>query len=79
MGLEHGQYCIGCCWSLMMVLFVGGIMSLTTIAVLSGIVAIEELAPRGNQIAKFCGILLIFWGLWLLAGMPEVGWRGARF
>ncbi|MCP5074884.1 MAG: DUF2182 domain-containing protein [Rhodobacteraceae bacterium] len=67
MGLKHGQYCIGCCWALMMVLFVGGVMSLTTIAVLSGIVAIEKLAPRGEQIAKLGGVLLIVWGLWLIS------------
>ena len=67
MGLKHGQYCIGCCWALMMVLFVGGVMSLTTIAVLSGIVAIEKLAPRGEQISKLGGVLLIAWGLWVIA------------
>ena len=67
MGLKHGQYCIGCCWALMMVLFVGGAMSLTTIAVLSGIVAIEKLAPRGEQFAKLGSVLLIAWGLWVIA------------
>ena len=66
MGLKHGQYCIGCCWALMMVLFVGGVMSLTSIAVLSGIVAIEKLAPRGEQISKLGGLLLLAWGLWLI-------------
>lgn len=65
MGLKHGQYCIGCCWALMMVLFVGGVMSLTTIAVLSGLVAMEKLAPRGQTLSKFGGILLIVWGVWL--------------
>ena len=66
MGLRHGQYCVGCCWALMIVLFVGGVMNLTAIAVLSMIVAIEKLAPRGAQIAKLGGILLICWGLWLV-------------
>ena len=66
MGLKHGYYCIGCCWALMMVLFVGGVMSLTAISVLSGIVAIEKLAPRGEQISRLGGCLLIAWGLWLL-------------
>lgn len=69
MGLKHGQYCIGCCWGLMMVLFVGGVMNLTTIAVLSGIVAIEKLAPRGQIFSKLGGVLLIVWGLWLISGM----------
>ncbi len=66
MGLKHGQYCLGCCWALMLVLFVGGIMSLTTIAVLSGIVALEKLSPQGEQIEKLGGGLLITWGLWLI-------------
>ena len=66
MGLKHGYYCIGCCWALMMVLFVGGVMSLTTIAILSGIVALEKLAPRGEKIARLGGGLLVAWGLWLI-------------
>jgi predicted metal-binding membrane protein len=66
MGFKHGQYCIGCCWALMMVLFVGGVMNLTTIAVLSGIVTIEKLAPRGKLFSQLGGGLLIFWGLWLI-------------
>jgi len=74
MGLKHGKYCIGCCWALMVVLFVGGVMSLTTIAVLSSIVLIEKLMPRGELIAKLGGAMLIAWGLSLithdLAGIP---------
>ncbi len=72
MGLNHGRYCIGCCWALMMVLFVGGVMNLTTIAILSGIVALEKLAPRGEQISKAGGILLVGWGLWLILGGVEL-------
>ena len=70
MGLKHGQYCIGCCWVLMMVLFVMGVMNLTAIAIMSGIVAVEKLAPRGEVIANIGGILMTFWGLWLLS-MPS--------
>ncbi|MEQ9487422.1 MAG: DUF2182 domain-containing protein [Alphaproteobacteria bacterium] len=68
MGLGHGGYCVGCCWALMMVLFVGGVMSLTTIAVLSMIVALEKLAPRGELISRAGGGLLVAWGLWLIVG-----------
>lgn len=63
MGLDHGKYCIGCCWALMMVLFVGGVMSLTTIAALSSIVLLEKLVPRGDLIAKLGGATLFLWGL----------------
>lgn len=67
MGFKHGQYCIGCCWALMMVLFVAGVMNLTAIAVLSGIVAIEKLAPRGEFLAKLGGVAVITWGVWLVS------------
>lgn len=66
MGLKHGKYCIGCCWALMMILFVGGVMSLTTIAALSSLVLIEKLMPRGDIIAKLGGVLLFLWGLSLI-------------
>lgn len=67
MGLKHGQYCIGCCWALMMVLFVGGVMSLAAIASISGIVALEKLSSRGELLSRLGGFLLILWGLWLVA------------
>lgn len=67
MGLTHGKYCIGCCWALMLILFVGGVMSLTTIAALSTLVLMEKLMPRGDLIAKFGGTALIVWGVSLIA------------
>jgi predicted metal-binding membrane protein len=67
MGLSHGKYCIGCCWALMMVLFVGGVMSLTTIAALSSIVLIEKLTRHGELIAKIGGVILMLWGVALMA------------
>ena len=66
MGLKHGQYCIGCCWALMMVVFVGGVMSLTTIAALSSLVLIEKLMTRGELVAKLGGVLFCLWGVSLL-------------
>jgi predicted metal-binding membrane protein len=67
MGFKHGVYCVGCCWALMAVLFVAGVMNLATIAVLSGIVALEKLTLRGELFAKLGGIALIVWGLWLIS------------
>lgn len=66
MGFRHGTYCVGCCWLLMVLLFVVGVMNLVWVAFLSAIVLIERVFPRGDQIAKFSGILLIAWGAWLL-------------
>ena len=48
MGLRHGLFCLGCCWALMALLFVGGVMNLAWIAALSIAVAIEKLMPRGS-------------------------------
>ena len=63
MGLRHGGYCLGCCWALMILLFVGGAMNLLWIAALMGIVIIEKLLPWGSEvIARLLGGILIFAG-----------------
>ena len=66
MGLEHGAYCVGCCWALMLLLFAGGVMNLAVILALTMFVAFEKLAPFGTQSARFSGVLLIVAGLWML-------------
>ena len=63
MGLRHGLLCVGCCWALMMLLFLGGVMNLAWIAALSVAVAIEKLAPRGEWIGAALGLGLIVAGL----------------
>lgn len=59
MGLRHGVYCVGCCWILMGLLFVGGVMNLAWIAVIAGFVLVEKLAPGGRLIARASGVLLL--------------------
>lgn len=69
MGFLHGGYCVGCCWLLMALLFVGGIMNLVWIAGLTLVVAAEKLLPHGRAIARVSGVLFLAWGaLILLAG-----------
>ncbi len=63
MGLEHGLYCVGCCWVLMGLLFFGGVMNLLWIAAIAGFVMLEKLAPFGVQAGRFSGFLLIVSGL----------------
>ena len=63
MGVRHGLMCLGCCWALMALLFVGGVMNLAWIAALSIAVAIEKLAPRGERLASALGLGLITAGL----------------
>ena len=66
MGFEHGAYCLGCCWALMLLLFVGGVMNLAVIAALTAFVAFEKLSPFGAQTARVSGGLLIALGAWML-------------
>ena len=67
LGIEHGLYCLGCCWALMLLLFVGGVMNLIVIAALTVFVSFEKLAPFGLQSARISGVLLMAVGLWVLA------------
>jgi predicted metal-binding membrane protein len=71
MGLKHGVYCTGCCWLLMALLFVAGVMNLWWVAILSVVVLAEKAAPQGLRIGHVVGILLVGWGAWMLAG----GWK----
>ncbi|MCH7539314.1 MAG: DUF2182 domain-containing protein, partial [Proteobacteria bacterium] len=58
MGLEHGLFCLGCCWVLMGLLFYGGVMNLWWIAGLAAYVLFEKLAPAGHWIGRFGGAAL---------------------
>lgn len=63
MGLQHGLYCLGCCWSLMLLLFVGGIMNLLWLAIISVFVLIEKNAASGRVIGRMGGVLFVFAGV----------------
>ena len=67
LGLLHGAFCVGCCWLLMALLFVGGAMNLLWVAGLTLLVAAEKLLPGGGWIARIAGITLIGWGTVLVA------------
>ena len=67
MGLEHGTFCLGCCWFLMGLLFFGGIMNLFWIAGLAGFVLLEKTIPMGHWIGRIAGIGAAAWGVVLLA------------
>jgi predicted metal-binding membrane protein len=66
MGFEHGLYCVGCCWALMLLLFVGGVMNLAVIAALTAFVAFEKLTPFGRWGTRLSGALLVAAGFWML-------------
>jgi predicted metal-binding membrane protein len=63
MGIEHGAWCVGCCWMLMALLFVGGVMNLVWIALLAVLVLAEKAAPRGALVSRATGVVLIAWGV----------------
>jgi predicted metal-binding membrane protein len=66
MGIGHGLYCLGCCWALMLLLFVGGVMNLWVIAAITLFVLLEKAAPLGAQAGRLSGALLIVLGAWVL-------------
>jgi predicted metal-binding membrane protein len=69
MGLRHGLFCLGCCWALMALLFVGGVMNLAWIAALSIAVAVEKMVPGGERVAAVLGLILIAAGIVRLWGL----------
>lgn len=69
MGMEHGTYCLGCCWLLMALLFVGGIMSLYWIVGLAVYVLGEKLLPAGHRAARWVGAILVLCGMLLMVQM----------
>ena len=62
MGVKHGAFCVGCCWLLMALLFVGGVMNLAWIALLTLLVAAEKLLPGGRWISRAAGAVCLVWG-----------------
>ena len=63
LGALHGAYCVGCCWMLMALLFVGGVMNLAWIAALAVLVLLEKVLPPGPWVARGAGVVMIGWGV----------------
>ena len=68
MGAEHGLYCLGCCWALMLLLFVAGVMNLLWVALIAAFVLAEKLLPAGAWTARVAGFVLVGAGVTLLIG-----------
>jgi predicted metal-binding membrane protein len=68
MGMRHGLFCVGCCWALMTLLFVAGVMNLTWVAAIAALVLVERVVPQGVWIGRAGGALLAAAGVWMLAG-----------
>jgi predicted metal-binding membrane protein len=65
MGIRHGAYCAGCCWALMALLFVGGVMNLLWVAAIAAFVLVEKAAPAGGWLGRIAGLVLVTWGGWM--------------
>ena len=63
MGLEHGAYCLGCCWLLFVILFPLGIMNIAVMALVTALIYAEKSLPIGRQISQIAGVGLIVYGV----------------
>jgi predicted metal-binding membrane protein len=66
MGMEHGAYCVGCCWVLMLLLFAGGVMNLLWVAAIAVVVLAQKLVPGGPLVSRVAGVAFVGWGALLI-------------
>jgi predicted metal-binding membrane protein len=67
MGVRHGLYCLGCCWALMTLLFVAGVMNVLWVAAIAVAVLVEKVVPRGDLVGRLAGVVLLAVGVVLIA------------
>jgi predicted metal-binding membrane protein len=72
MGAEHGLYCVGCCWGLMVILFTLGVMSLFWMAAVAGIIFAEKVLPYGLRLSRGFALAFIALGIWIAAAPSSV-------
>jgi predicted metal-binding membrane protein len=66
MGVDHGRYCVGCCWMLMALLFVAGVMNLVWVAAIALMILLEKVVPGGERLGRLIGVALMGAGLVLM-------------
>jgi predicted metal-binding membrane protein len=67
MGLDHGVYCVGCCWALMAVVLAVGVMNRWWMGALTAIALVEQVAPGGHRLRQPLGVALLAAGMWRLS------------
>lgn len=67
LGLKQGLFCLGCCWALMLVMFVTGIMNILWMVALTALMVAEKTIPNPENLRRFTGFALIAWGATLAA------------
>lgn len=64
LGADHGRWCLGCCWALMAMLVVAGMMGIVWVVAIAGVVAMEKLSSRGEALARWTGVVLVVAAVW---------------
>jgi predicted metal-binding membrane protein len=72
MGIEHGAFCVGCCWGLMLILFALGAMSLVWMGVVAGLIFAEKVLPFGHRPTRVIAVALVAGGIWVAAAPGSV-------
>jgi predicted metal-binding membrane protein len=72
MGTEHGAYCVGCCWGLMIVLFALGVMSLTWMALVTALILAQKVLPHGERLTLVFAVVFVTAGIWVAAAPGSV-------
>jgi len=67
MGIHHGRHCAGCCWALMAVLFPIGMMNIAALATVTALIYVEKVLPVGRAVGRAAGVVLIAFGLAVIA------------
>ena len=76
LGLQHGSYCLGCCWALMLVMFGVGVGNLAGMTALTGAMVIEKAVPGGKRLSPIIGVVLLLLGALWLAHPLWLHWAG---
>ena len=74
MGVEHGGWCVGCCWGLMLALFAVGVMSIAWMVIVAAAIFVEKVLPRGERLTWAVGALLVGLAIWVALAPGSVPW-----
>ena len=74
MGVEHGGWCVGCCWGLMLALFAVGVMSIAWMVIIAAVIFVEKVLPRGERLTQPLGLLLLGLAIWVAVSPGSVPW-----
>lgn len=72
MGAEHGAYCVGCCWGLMLILFALGVMSVFWMAVVAALIFAEKVLPYGERLSRVVAVAFVAFGIWVAVAPGSV-------